>query len=778
MNWNKGMKWIVAVFAALVLMSVFVGAVSGEEISSITLTGVTGPVAGQTPQTSGISAGDKLNVGSCEWKTESGNSVGSSFDYNTVYKLIIPITIKDNNNTLSETTSVISNKGEARYADRKVTITFPKTAELTTISDTVAIMLTPPETGVSKSIPSSSEHTHATVTWRPALSNDKFSGGVTYTAEITVTADSGYIFSESVSVKLNNADATKELSSDKKSLTVIKEFPTTEQTDTVLSTVNLEITAPATGAAPATSVTGTNIVSDSVTWSPAVSSTFAADTQYKATIKVTPATGHVFPSSKPTVKVNGNTVDANKVSLSGNVLTTEYTFSKTDKTISSVSLTITAPAAGAAPATSVTGTNIVSDSVTWSPAVSSTFAADTQYKATIKVKSAAGYKFGSTPTVTVNGKSVAAAKVSVSSSKDTLTITEYTIGSTGGEISSVSLNVDAPALGEKPDTTVTPESSANYDVSSITWYKTSVGTDNELDTDKAFEGKTVYIAKIKLTAKDGYVFDSPMEKESVKINDKAVSADITPTNNNKELTLEYTFPATAEAKKPVITLTADPANPVMKAGLDSVTVKFIYKITEDFDSASISFGDSPSGETITQDGGTISHTYTSASTFTVTLRAGNENGITTKTLSLPITKEKFKASFDASLLSGEAPLKVLFTDTSTGTSGKVVQRSWDFDDGTTAASQPSVTHTFEKEGTYYVQLFVSDGLNQDSARKTITVTGKNGGNKPATVDVDYEPFLIIGDVGVPSPFDLIAEFVRLIQAMLNFDNYTFSDEES
>ncbi|MDO5829394.1 MAG: PKD domain-containing protein, partial [Methanocorpusculum sp.] len=259
-------------------------------------------------------------------------------------------------------------------------------------------------------------------------------------------------------------------------------------------------------------------------------------------------------------------------------------------------------------------------------------------------------------------------------------------------------------------------------------------------------------------------------------NTKAASKDPTISTDKKELTLQYTFTATGEAQKPVITLTADPANPVIKSGLDSVGVKFTYKITGDFDSASLNFGDN-SEVSITQSGGTESHTYTSASTFTVTMRAGNENGTTTKTLSLPITKEQFKASISANPQSGEAPLKVLFTDTSTGTSGKVVQRSWDFGDGTTAASQNSVTHTFEKEGTYFVKLFISDGLNQDTATKTITVT-KNGEKEPAKIDVDYEPFIIIGDVGVPSPFDLIAEFVRLIQAMLNFDNYIFSGENA
>ena len=226
-------------------------------------------------------------------------------------------------------------------------------------------------------------------------------------------------------------------------------------------------------------------------------------------------------------------------------------------------------------------------------------------------------------------------------------------------------------------------------------------------------------------------------------------------------------------------LSANPDKPVILAGLSSVTVRFDYEIKGGFDSAEISFGDKSNVISITQNKGQpLAHTYYSTGTFNVVLTAKNEDRSVEKKLALTITNEKFAASFSADTLSGEAPLTVKFDDISTGTLGKVIHRSWEFGDGSAASSQKSVTHRFEKEGTYYVKLFISDGINQDTATKTITVT-KNGDKEPAKIDVDYEPFIIIGDVGVPSPFDLIAEFVRLIQAMLNFDNYTiFSGENS
>ncbi|HJJ30679.1 MAG TPA: PKD domain-containing protein [Methanocorpusculum sp.] len=448
------------------------------------------------------------------------------------------------------------------------------------------------------------------------------------------------------------------------------------------------------------------------------------------------------------------------------------------ETLSSVNIVIATPVTGAKPATSVNGTGIVSQSVTWSPAVSSTFAAGKQYSATIIVKNATGYEFSSSSilTVTVNGKSVAFAKVSLS--KNILTISDYPIGTTANsEISSVSLKLDAPSIGGIPyDCKATAENSAKYDISSVTWYKSSVASGNELSNTTAFAPNTVYAVKIILTAKDGYIFDDDMTNKSVQINSNTLLEDPSFPDGSGKLIMQYAFPMILEGAKPTISLSADPENPEIKSGLDSVTVKFTYKITGDYDAASINFGEGDSDVLITQSGGTIPYTYTSPGTYTVLMRAGNENGTVEKKISVPVTKEKFKASFSATVLSGEAPLSVIFTDTSTGTSGKVIQRSWEFGDGKTESSLTSVPHTFEKEGTYYVKLFISDGTNQDTATKTITVTKKGETAAPAA-DVEYEPLIILGDVGIPSPLDLIAEFIRLFQEMLNFDNYTFFSGE-
>jgi len=75
------------------------------------------------------------------------------------------------------------------------------------------------------------------------------------------------------------------------------------------------------------------------------------------------------------------------------------------------------------------------------------------------------------------------------------------------------------------------------------------------------------------------------------------------------------------------------------------------------------------------------------------------------------------ADFMADVTSGDAPLGVLFTDTSTGV---VTMRHWDFGDGTTAWANetPAVSHTYPFPGTFTVSFTAA---NPDAAA-TITMT--------------------------------------------------------
>lgn len=781
MNWKKGMKWIVAVFAVLVLMSAFVGAVSAEgEVGTPDITLPTGPIYVNEEATFSFTA-------------TNATSYSVSFDSNTP----APITSTSTSQTFTtvgqHTISVTASDGTNNSQPKDETFTV--FGKITEVPISIAV-------NKGSTRPSSADTTNANVavTWENA-DGSTFEAGKSYTATFTITPKENYKFSENPTVTVNGAAPDSSSKSDN-SITVTKPFSIPADMvaeKTKINSVTLTVSsAPVGGAAvPTISVSdSTNLTISSTVWkkgTSTVTSNLEYNADYSVTVEISIATGktttHEFADTVSVIKPSSATSQSSVSRDSASKITVTLGFKTAaapTTQIKGFDISVSSAPTGnsAAPTISLSGSTaqfLNMSTPVWNPALSnSKFEFDKVYSASfdVTIKNPSAQIFDNTVTVSnkPTGASALPTVVRESNSKVKVTIT-FNKTVADQKINSVSLTVDAPVLGAKPDTTVTTDSSANYEVSSITWYETTVKSGNEFNVSETFEQETVYAAEIKLTAKSGYVFNSSMAKSSAKVNNKAVSSDLTFSDSNKKLTLQYTFSKTGEAQKPVITLTAEPANPVIKSGLDSVAVKFTYKITGDFDSASLNFGDN-SEVSITQSGGTESHTYTSASTFTVTMRAGNENGTTTKTLSLPITKEQFKASFDASLLSGEAPLKVLFTDTSTGTSGKLIQRSWDFDDGTTAAAQTSVTHTFEKEGTYYVRLFISDGVNQHTATKTITVT-KKGGDDKVKIDVDYEPFIIIGDVGVPSPFDLIAEFVRLIQAMLNFDNYTiFSGENA
>jgi len=73
------------------------------------------------------------------------------------------------------------------------------------------------------------------------------------------------------------------------------------------------------------------------------------------------------------------------------------------------------------------------------------------------------------------------------------------------------------------------------------------------------------------------------------------------------------------------------------------------------------------------------------------------------------------ANFTANITSGQAPLAVAFTDTSTG---GPASWSWDFGDGTTSTAQNPV-HTYTAAGTYTVSLSVTNAQNNTASHTKV-----------------------------------------------------------
>ncbi len=119
------------------------------------------------------------------------------------------------------------------------------------------------------------------------------------------------------------------------------------------------------------------------------------------------------------------------------------------------------------------------------------------------------------------------------------------------------------------------------------------------------------------------------------------------------------------------------------------------------------------------------HTFNAVGTYTVTLTVSDVEGLEdTDTITINVTNanQAPTAIASATPLSGNVPLDVSFTGSSSTDDVAVVSYSWDFDDGNTS-NLPDPMHTFTAIGTYTVTLTVADvaGL-EDSQTVVITVT--------------------------------------------------------
>ena len=119
-----------------------------------------------------------------------------------------------------------------------------------------------------------------------------------------------------------------------------------------------------------------------------------------------------------------------------------------------------------------------------------------------------------------------------------------------------------------------------------------------------------------------------------------------------------------------------------------------------------------------------SHTYTTPGSYTVTLTVADEysSDAVTGAQQIMVYAVPPEAAMDASVTSGDMPLTVNFSDTSTAGTGTVSEWFWDFGDGTTSTEQHP-THIYTEAGSYTVSLTVTaDGSDTVQQSNLITVT--------------------------------------------------------
>ncbi len=120
------------------------------------------------------------------------------------------------------------------------------------------------------------------------------------------------------------------------------------------------------------------------------------------------------------------------------------------------------------------------------------------------------------------------------------------------------------------------------------------------------------------------------------------------------------------------------------------------------------------------------HIYTTPGSYTVTLTisAANYRDVVSQT-NYVTAYAPVQADFTTSPTSGQAPLTVVFTNTSTG---DYTTTLWDFGDGTTS-SEAIPTHTYTAAGSYTVTLTVSGLGGSDTTTAIISVTEATPDNK-------------------------------------------------
>jgi len=145
------------------------------------------------------------------------------------------------------------------------------------------------------------------------------------------------------------------------------------------------------------------------------------------------------------------------------------------------------------------------------------------------------------------------------------------------------------------------------------------------------------------------------------------------------------------------------------------------------------------------------HKYSKAGVYTVNLTVKNAAGrnMVTKTDYIKVVTKPV-ANFTSSVTSGKAPLKVAFTDKSTGspTSWK-----WDFGDGSKSYLQ-NPTHKYSKAGIYTVNLTVKNAIGRNTVTKTeyIKVVTKPVANFTSSVTSGKTPLNVkFTDTSTGSP---------------------------
>jgi PKD repeat protein len=177
-----------------------------------------------------------------------------------------------------------------------------------------------------------------------------------------------------------------------------------------------------------------------------------------------------------------------------------------------------------------------------------------------------------------------------------------------------------------------------------------------------------------------------------------------------------------QGQLPVATFVASPASPVVNQQINFNASGSTAAPGHNITSFTWTFGDGTGGN-----GAIVTHSYSSAGTYTVTLQvtddAGRQSGLVPQTITvgtgLPVAVIVVSPP---TAVHGTA-ISFIGSQSTVAPGRTIVRYDWNFGDGTAGSSGPTTSHTYGAAGTFTVTLIVTDDQgNAGIATATVTIS--------------------------------------------------------
>jgi len=330
------------------------------------------------------------------------------------------------------------------------------------------------------------------ITWEP--NPTVFAPATHYTATITLTAKTGYTL-QGVAANFFTVAGAKSTGNLANSGVITVVFPTTAGTENNPAIIDIAeingVTVPVTGGTPVAIITENAQYRGTVTWNPD-HPIFEPKIKYTATITLIAKYGYTLQGVAANFFTVTDAVSASN-SVNSGVVTAMFSETYIDTTINISAIAgITVPITGETPGYIIPGTDQYTGNVSWSPAITTTFASATQYTATITLTAKEGFTLNG---VRANLFTVAGASSVRNGANSGVITAVFPKTATTIGIATIT-GVTPPKTGGNPVTTISE--TAQY-TGTVSW-KTSAGVEHT----GAFADNNIYTAIIILEPKTGY----------------------------------------------------------------------------------------------------------------------------------------------------------------------------------------------------------------------------------------------------------------------------------